>query len=69
MLVDEMIAAVKRHALLNYEHDGWDFVIECWEDKDIRKIVEPYTTEVDAILAVRQIVTVMDSRRKDIETW
>ena len=31
----DLIAAVRRHALDNYERDGWDYLVECWDDGDI----------------------------------
>jgi hypothetical protein len=32
---EQMITEVKRHALANYERDGWDRVVESWDDGDI----------------------------------
>ena len=63
----EMIAAVKQHARDNYERDGWDYVVECWENADIEKAISGATTTAAAIQRVRKIVTALNDRRKDIE--
>ena len=31
----DLIAAVRRHAINNYEQDGWDVLVECWDDGNI----------------------------------
>jgi hypothetical protein len=31
----DLINAVRNHALQTYESDGWDYVVECWSDGDI----------------------------------
>jgi hypothetical protein len=63
----EMVAAVKAHALTHYEQDGWDYVIECWEDTDILKAIGNARTITGALAAVRRITKAMNDRRRDIE--
>ena len=31
--MQEMVAAVKAHALAHYNEDGWDSIVECYEDE------------------------------------
>ena len=31
----DLVNAVRKHALNNYENDGWDYLVECWDDGDI----------------------------------
>ena len=31
----EFIAYVRNHAMRNYEKNGWDYVVEAWDDGDI----------------------------------
>jgi hypothetical protein len=40
MTMDQIIAALKRHALDNYEKGGWDVIVECWSDEEIRAQLE-----------------------------
>ena len=28
----DLIEEVKRHAVENYNSNGWDILVECWED-------------------------------------
>lgn len=53
LTTDELLAAVKAHAIRNYERDGWDFLVECHEDDEIRKALGSATTLRGAIAKVR----------------
>lgn len=50
----DLIAAVRSHALQNYTSDGWDFVVECWEDKDIHRALQEKGV-VDVPSAIRAV--------------
>ena len=62
----ELVAAVRAHALEHYETDGWDFVVECWEDADIVEAIGPATTPEDAIEAVLETTRLLDERRREV---
>lgn len=64
----ELIAAVKAHALANYDADGWDFIVECWEDREIAEAITAYhaTTEAEAIEAVGRSAGLLDERRREV---
>ena len=47
------LAAIKAHALANYEIDGWDYVIECYSDAEILEIIQKCRTEKGAIKTMR----------------
>ena len=64
----DLVAAVRHHALANYNSDGWDYVIECWEDSDILEVIADAQTVGNAIDNVRRIVKIMAERRHDIES-
>lgn len=34
-----IVEGVKEYARGNYEK-GWDYVVECWEDADIERVIE-----------------------------
>ena len=64
----DLVAAVRHYALTNYNSDGWDFVVECWEDADILECIGDAQTVNAAIAAVRRIVKIQAGRRYDIES-
>ena len=64
----DLVAAVRHYALANYNSDGWDFVVECWEDEDILERIGDAQTVDAAIAAVRRIVKIQAGRRHDIES-
>jgi hypothetical protein len=64
----DLVAAVRHHALANYNSEGWDFVVECWEDGDILECIGDAQTVDAAIAAVRRIVKIQAERRHDIES-
>lgn len=65
----QMIAAVKAHAAAHYEEDGWDSVMECYDDKDLQAEIEESgaTTAHEAIRAVGYYAGIWNDRRQDIE--
>lgn len=65
-LEQQMVAAVRKHALEHYNEDGWDYVVECWSDEDIVDQIDLYGTEENAIEMVEEVVKVLDDRRKDV---
>lgn len=64
----ELIDAVKAHALANYETGGWDFVVECWDDAEIAEALAEAgaTTEAEAIAAVAETAGLLDERRQEV---
>jgi hypothetical protein len=65
-LLDVLVQTVKNYALLNYQN-GWDVIVECWEDADIREAIGQHTTIAEAIRAVQAIVHLHEGRRWEIE--
>jgi len=31
--------AVRNHAIENYNHGGWDYIVECYSDEDIQRVL------------------------------
>lgn len=62
-----LIAAVRKHANDHYESNGWDYVVESYEDEEILEAMEGARTPEEAIARVGKIVKIMDSVRKDIQ--
>jgi hypothetical protein len=66
--MDRMVAAVKAHAIANYEK-GWDYVVECYEDSEIAEQLteEGATTVAEALKSFGENVALREDRRADIE--
>ena len=62
-----LVKAVRDHARKNYERDGWDYVVECYDDADIIEAIGDARTEASAIVRVKRAVKAMDDHRKDIQ--
>ena len=66
-LMLELVAAVKNHAKTHYESDGWDMVVECMEDAEIREEIAGCTTPEQAIAKVGEGASLWHERRQ--EAW
>ncbi len=71
MSKQELIAAVRAHAEANYEKDGWDFLVECWEDEDIAEWMGNAATAEQAIAGCRRTVRTLAEQRRSVqnEAW
>ena len=67
--IGELVQYVKDYANFHYEDGGWDVIAECWEDKDIIKVLteDNATTEKEAIAAFKDVVAVWADRQADAE--
>lgn len=61
-----LVSAVKAHAELNYESDGWDIVVECYSESDILEIIGESYTPSGAIAKVRKYLAPIASYRDEI---
>lgn len=62
----DLIDAVRAHAVEHYNEDGWDYVVECWEDYEILAVVRGSRNEGQAIRKVRKQVRVLSDHRDEI---
>lgn len=62
---NHLVAAVRAHALVNYEA-GWDVVVEAWEDEDIIEAIGRVRTAAAAIKRVGKQVADYNSYADDI---
>lgn len=66
----EMIAAVRAHARDHYgDGDGWDIVVEVYDDDDVRLYIGRATTRAGAIRNVGRVVSMVADVRRDREGW
>jgi hypothetical protein len=61
------LAAIKAHALANYEKDGWDYIVECYDDAQIVEIIKTARTINGAIKMVRARIKPRADYRADIQ--
>lgn len=62
----QMIAAVRKHALENYNEGGWDFVVEAFDDVDLWRVISECATVDAAIRETRSFVKQLNDYRRDI---
>lgn len=62
----ELLAAVRDHALANYENGGWDEVVEAWSDDEILEEMGDATTIKEAIANVAIAVKLHFDYAEDI---
>jgi hypothetical protein len=63
----ELVAAVRKHALANYNDDGWDYVVEAYDDEYILHLIGDSVTVAGAIRNVHRSVKTLNSVRRDIQ--
>ena len=63
-----LINAVRKHAINNYEQDGWDVLVECYADGDILELIRDAnaSTVEEAIASVRKTLKIYDDHRAEI---
>jgi len=63
----EMIPVIRKYALENYEKNGWDVLVECWEDKDILEAIGNTSSLEVAIKKIGRILKVGHDQM--IDSW
>jgi hypothetical protein len=67
-LTRDLVAAVKKHAAEHYEEDGWDYLVESYEDHEVAELIGGAKTERGAIRKVAATMRLLDERRRDIQS-
>ena len=65
--MNELVKAVRKHAMTHYEDGGWDYVVEAYDDADIAKAILGCKTASEAIAKIGSTLHVLDDYRKDIQ--
>lgn len=63
--MDELIDAVRAHAEANYERDGWDFLVECWDDAEIAEVIGNAKAPKSAIANCKRAVKALNEYRQE----
>lgn len=64
----DLIIAVRDHALANYNTDGWDYLVECWMDGDILECLDGAETVDQAIANVRDALAPLAEMRDEVRS-
>lgn len=69
--MDQLVKALRDHALANYATGGWDIVVECWTDEEIAAQLRfvGATTVKDAIMSFGLLVEVWRDRQADADSY
>ena len=65
--MERLIISVRIHAEDNYGKEGWDFLVECWSDEDIARMVRGCLNSSEAIASCRRSTKLMAERRAEVE--
>lgn len=66
MTIEQLMAAVRAHAIANYEQHGWDILIECWSDNDVAAAIGSARTEARAIANCKRSLRAINEHRAEI---
>ncbi len=62
MSTQELVQAIKDHALAHYEDGGWDVVVECFDDAEIADTIGVAGTVAEALEAFAPLIDVTPAR-------
>ena len=57
-----ILEAVKAHAQKHYNEDGWDFIVECYTDKELTELIGKCKTVDAAIKKVKHITGIFSEQ-------
>lgn len=63
----DLVEGLRKHALAHYTECGWDFLVECWEDKYILEVIQGAKTLAQAITKARVACMLLDEQRRAVE--
>ncbi len=66
LTMTEMAKAVLDHALNNYDQDGWDYMVETYELKDIAELVKDCKDVAAAIRKMGRVAKLLNERREEV---
>ena len=64
--IETMIAKVRDYARDHYNEDGWDFLVECYEDADIAELIGDASSTPWAIERCRTVMKLLAERRHEV---
>jgi len=69
--MEEIIKFIKQYAQDHYSDGGWDVVVECWSDSDIREYLNSckITTQPEALKQFKRIVDLWADQQADAKNY
>jgi len=64
---EALVKFIRQYATDNYNKDGWDYLVECWDDAAILGEVKNCRSADAAIRKLRKTLKAMDDYRRDIQ--
>ena len=61
-----LVDQVREYANKNYERDGWDFLVECWEDSDVAENIGDADNFETAMRRCRKVTRALDEHRREV---
>lgn len=61
----DLVEFIKRTALERYNEGGWDVIVECWSDEDIKNQIGKATTQEGALRKFRDVVSIWADQQAD----
>ena len=63
-----LIAAVRKHAEECYNEDGWDFIVESYEDEELWEVIAGAKTDAAAIKRAASVAALHKEREDDVRS-
>ena len=63
---ESWVDRIRKHALTHYTEDGWDILVECWDDSYIQEHFVGIKTYEEAVVSISNILSTMDGWRSEI---
>jgi len=69
--MEEIIKFIKQYAQDHYNDGGWDVIVECWSDSDIRYQLNlcKITTKVEALKYFNRLASVWADQQADAKNY
>ena len=67
-LILELIDGVRDYALNHYSENGWDFVVEAYNDEEILQESDSLGTVEGTVVRIGKIVSILNDRRKEVQS-
>lgn len=64
---DQLVAAVRTHAVANYDKGGWDVIVECWDDEQIAEQIGRARTLKGALAKFDTLIDVWSDRQAEAD--
>lgn len=64
-----LVAGVRAWAEANYEKDGWDYIVETYEDDELWEVIAGSKSLKDAIARAGEVASLLDDRRSDVRGY